>query len=388
MEEERIILQPSYVKDFKCNGIECDACCCGHWLIDIDMDTYKKYQRVKNPAMRKRILSCMKPLEGRANSFYIELNENGRCPLVGEDKLCYIQKNLGEDALSITCKTYPRAVRVVGGLELRLLMLSCPIAADAALFSENGMEICTGGVDSITWQIATRGGDIKKHDADTMAAANVILGGLSILQNTVYTREERLIILGLFLDRAEELKGDAAALANLVEYYNSEDFKQEITPLLANWKFYPQAHQQFMKDLLLLLREKNRFVALGLLYQTNIDYDRVYAEKHELLEDNVGKALDRYLQYEWLCCSFPFFLEGSFLHNYFAFLLHYKIAELYMYSVFDFSKPIPKDSIIRAIILMSKKIDHVKNFLPTIVKEVVPFENEPIKLMEFLLRLK
>lgn len=386
--EEKIILQPKYVNDFKCDGTKCNADCCARWTIYIDMDTYKKYQRVKNPDMRKRILSCIQPTEKEANLFKIALNDKGYCPMVGEDKLCYIQKNLGEGALSLVCQSYPRVVRAMGDLELRILSLACPLAADAALFSKNGMEICSGGVDSIPWQIATRGGEFKKREIDTMVAANVILGGLSILQNDSYTREERLVILGLFLDRAEELKDNAAALSNLVEYYNGESFKQEIAPLLANWTFYSQAHQQLVKDILLLLREKNGFVALGLLYQTNNDYDKVYDEKHQLLEDNVGQALDRYLQYEWLYRGFPFFLEGKFLHNYFAFLLYYKIAELFMYSVFDFDKPITKESIIRATILMAKKIDHVENFLPTIVKEAVPFENEPIKLMEVLLRLK
>ena len=54
MSNEKIILQPKYVADFKCDGFKCNAKCCRNsWRIDIDMETYKKYQRIKNPAMRK-----------------------------------------------------------------------------------------------------------------------------------------------------------------------------------------------------------------------------------------------------------------------------------------------------------------------------------------------
>ena len=53
MSNQSIILQPKYVADFQCDGSKCNAKCCGKWRIDIDMENYKKYQRIKNPAMRK-----------------------------------------------------------------------------------------------------------------------------------------------------------------------------------------------------------------------------------------------------------------------------------------------------------------------------------------------
>ena len=55
MSDKTIILQPKYVADFQCDGSKCDAKCCRNlWLIDIDRETYKKYQRIKNPSMRKK----------------------------------------------------------------------------------------------------------------------------------------------------------------------------------------------------------------------------------------------------------------------------------------------------------------------------------------------
>lgn len=54
MSDKTIILQPKYVADFQCDGSKCNAKCCGNnWRIDIDVDTYKKYQRIKKSSYKK-----------------------------------------------------------------------------------------------------------------------------------------------------------------------------------------------------------------------------------------------------------------------------------------------------------------------------------------------
>lgn len=95
MSDKSIILQPKYVADFQCDGSKCNAKCCGNkWRIRIDADTYKKYQRIKNPVMRKKILSSIKPSTNKIG-FEINFGEGKSCPLLCEDNLCYIQRNLG-----------------------------------------------------------------------------------------------------------------------------------------------------------------------------------------------------------------------------------------------------------------------------------------------------
>lgn len=74
MDNQTVILQPRYVTDFQCDGSKCNAKCCGEWCIDIDIETYKKYQRIKNPAMRKKILASIQPSTSQAG-FEIKFNE-------------------------------------------------------------------------------------------------------------------------------------------------------------------------------------------------------------------------------------------------------------------------------------------------------------------------
>lgn len=387
--EGKIILEPKYVSEFYCDGIKCGAQCCRGWWIDIDKETYQKYQHIKNPVMRQKILGCIQPSSSVPNALEIRHRENGYCPMVCEDKLCYIQRIMGSSALSLTCQVYPRAVRYIGNMEVRLVSLSCPIAAETALFESDGMVINTDSKNTAAWRLTEAVGKPSRHEIDTLAGADLVLGGLAILQNTAYTREERLIILGLFLDRAEELKNNAAALNKLIEYYTGDEIRKELAPLLVNWSFDKKAHQEILTRVIKVIKENELFTTLGTnkLQQTNINYDAIYSGKHKLLEDNVGKALDKYLQYEWLYRAFPFYLDSGFLHSYFAFLLAYKILELYMYSAIDFSRLLTKDLIVRTVTLIARDLDH-RDLLPTMVKDIAALEAEPLKLMEQLLRLK
>jgi len=67
----------------------------------------------------------------------IRFDEQGRCPFLQENKLCKIHALAGEDALSDTCRSYPRISRVRGDDSFESLSLSCPEAARKILFGAN-----------------------------------------------------------------------------------------------------------------------------------------------------------------------------------------------------------------------------------------------------------
>ena len=236
MTNEKIILRPQYVSDFQCDGSKCNSKCCrNNWRIDIDVDTYKKYQRIKNPVMRKKILSSIQPSTSQTG-FEIKFNKDGVCPLLCDDNLCYIHRNLGEEALSITGRVYPRHVIHIGEYQFRTLSMTCPLAVKEALFSRNamGLQQIVDGEDTGAWQLAAKYGEEKDIDNDLMAV-HIIMGGLSILQNVSYSFEQRLVLLGLFLVRVEDCQQDVEAVADLIDYYNSDNFSQEISGLWDNW---------------------------------------------------------------------------------------------------------------------------------------------------------
>ena len=329
MSDNTIILQPKYVADFQCDGSKCNAKCCGNkWRIEIDVDTYKKYQRIKNPVMRKKILSSIKPSTNKIG-FEINFGEGKSCPLLCEDNLCYVQRNLGEEILSNTCNGYPRIAKNIGKYQFRFLSMTCPVAAEKALFFSDGMNIRQVDMqkDTATWKLVANLGE-GINIADEMVAIHIIMGGLAILQNDSYSFEQRLVLLGLFLDRVEDCQQDVEAVAGLIDYYNTDEFQQEISGLWDNW------------------------------------------------------------QHEWLYNVFPFSMQGSLLHNYFAYLISYEICKLMIFRVYDSDKPIDKDGIIKALGYFSTMLDHEYGFVEALVKETEVFEQEPLKLMQVLLRLQ
>lgn len=392
--EQTIILQPEYVKTFQCDGNKCNAQCCkDDWRIDIDIETYKKYQRIKNPVIRKKILSIFEPNMGHVGAMQIKRNQDGACPMVGADNLCYIHRNFGADILSRVCQVYPRMVVYIGECQLRTLSMTCPVAAEVALFSEHGMNIENIMLEneSDAWKIASQCDKIVEN-IDAVLAANVILGSLSILQNTCYTLEQRMIILGFFLDKADELKllpNGAEAIADLAVFYSSDEFKIQMQDIFAAWVFYPAAHGQLLTGILNFLQEKGIFSDVSMLIKQALEYEEKYSDYSRQIQGLFGTAIDRYWQQEFIFRGFPFRLEGSFLHNYFSYLLAYKVWEMCIYSYCDICDgQITKNDFLNLVTIYSKKLDHMKNFSGYLVKYTAPFEAEPIKLMQVLLRLE
>lgn len=385
--ENDIVLQPEYVEKFHCDGSRCNSKCCGNWLITIDTEAYKKYQHVKNPAIRKKILSALEP-NPAGQGFRVKLRDNGVCPMVCDDSLCYIQRNLGEDALSMTCKCYPRMVKRIGAYQFRTLNMSCPLAAEQALFSDSAMNIqqFTANDDTPAWHLtALRAENKPIPDGDDLLAVHIIMSGLAILQNTAYTMEKRLVLLGLFIDKLENEVHGIEAVSELVTYYNSEQFQQEISSLWDNWQFSSAEHKKIMEKILNVLDKENILDLAESLLHVNENYDEVYAERHEGIEMDMAGIWERYWQQEWLHHVFPCAIEGSFMHNYFTFLLAYEVAKLYIYGVY---KPHENNNILEMFRFFSKAFDHSKSFLETLTKEAADFEAEPLKFMQILLRLK
>ena len=389
MSDKTIILQPKYVADFQCDGSKCDAKCCRNlWLIDIDRESYKKYQRIKNPSMRKKILSSMQPSINRVG-FKIKFSENGACPLLCEDNFCYVQRNLGEDALSETCKLYPRRLEKIGNYQFRLLSMTCPVAAEQALLSSHGMELqqlsCED--DTPAWKLAIKN-TRSKEVPDDLAAVHIMMGGLAILQNASYTFEQRLVLLGLFLDRVEDCQQDVEAVSRLIEYYNSDVFQQEISGLWDEWQYYPKAHQQFMEGIIVVLQEEKMLLLSGPWQTMNEHHNSIYERRHKLVQDKLGSVLERYWQHEWLFHGYPYSFSGGFLHNYFSYLIAYEMCQLLIYSAYALDDSWEENNILDVLGMFSKILDHRRDFSKALVKETEIFEQEPLKLMQVLLRLQ
>lgn len=131
-EETAVIVEyPDYYESFTCLADRCPDTCCAGWDINVDDESYYRYQTVQGPF--GDWLRSMLQDEGGEKSF--RLTPDQRCPFLDTQNLCEIYRTLGPENLCRTCREFPRFVTQIGDYEQIDLSLACPAAAN--LFFQN-----------------------------------------------------------------------------------------------------------------------------------------------------------------------------------------------------------------------------------------------------------
>ena len=100
-----ITIKPDFYDKFKCIASKCTDSCCVGWEIDIDKNSFEKYQIYRGQYGDKirANISC----ENETACFKLKGKEE-RCPFLNEENLCDIIINCGEDMLCDICREHPR----------------------------------------------------------------------------------------------------------------------------------------------------------------------------------------------------------------------------------------------------------------------------------------
>lgn len=215
-----LCLMPDYLEKFVCDGQRCGAQCCRLWTVFVDSGTYEKYRVLPQEKSREIMARLMPGEEGQAPWAW-DFGPEQVCHFLRGDCLCGIQKEHGESYLSNTCAIYPRKPVNIGGNCRMSLSLSCPLAAELALFRDSPVEFKWGEGDSVRpdgWQkIGCRQGD------EGLAAACLLLQdtGLAILQLPLPLLTRLAALLGYLAeaDKAVEA-GDFEQLLQLSDAYS------------------------------------------------------------------------------------------------------------------------------------------------------------------------
>ncbi len=107
MNKEINMLKISGYNDFKCTANKCKFTCCEGWDINIDKDTYEKWEKVEKDSTY--LLNGVKSKECNGKEeYFIKKETFEKCPFLDEEGLCNIVKSHGEGYLSKTCHSFPR----------------------------------------------------------------------------------------------------------------------------------------------------------------------------------------------------------------------------------------------------------------------------------------
>lgn len=178
---------PLYYERFACVAGDCPDNCCVGWDVVVDDEAAARYAALGG-ALGEALRGAM-VIDDDGDRVFAEVD--GRCPMLRRDGLCQIQRELGHDALCAVCRAYPRLRQDYGSFVEHGLALSCPVAAELILSSDND-----GWLER-----ETPGGEAADYDPALMA----------LLQQT------RPPLLALLRD-ARRPVGDCLALALLYAY--------------------------------------------------------------------------------------------------------------------------------------------------------------------------
>lgn len=412
------VYAPSYVHAFRCDGKKCNAHCCRGWNITIDDAAYENYEKIKNRVVRNTILRAIerfKPTETfPQGGWHIALKKNGACPMIRPDRLCTIQKALGETALSHTCRVYPRVAHDLEEVQFRTLSMTCPVAAQMALFTDDGMALTerrASGGEHI-WDLFHMGGvwsNTYKRKAEDRAAQMTlcILACTSVLLDGRLPLDIRYFHLLLFADRADELlREDAgdAALARLVDVYGSEESLAATASLFSKQCFDAPLYAKTIIHLLNVIGEERSFINLwGLVGRFSAVYGIEDGEMSasalaiRMLESEVAyregvegryqSVIERYAVHEFLHQGFPFAIEGSLLENVMMFILTQKFFRCLFYGITAYhERAMEKKEVIELIGAYSRNIDH-NYILRRMIGEVAQsYSQDPLRFASSMLR--
>lgn len=198
-------LIPAYFKEFKCIGSRCEDTCCRGWNIDIDKKSYQLYKKLKHPILTETLKKNIKRNRNSKTDLRyarFTVGNNGICNLADEEGLCTIQKVLGEEFLCKTCSVYPRSYTKIDDSIEKSLTLSCPEAARLALLNPEGIDF----IEEETQDFSTNQYDREMNTERHPFFWPLRMFCIEILQTQQYSIESRLILMGLFLEKTQNLK--------------------------------------------------------------------------------------------------------------------------------------------------------------------------------------
>ena len=186
--------RPTYAASFRCISSACEDTCCQGWSVPIDRVTYEKYRSIEalKPHLGTLIvLNTANPTP--ADHARIPLTATATCPFLDPQHLCGIQKQLGPEALSVTCATYPRAISTIAAVPEEALNLSCPEAARLTLLDPN-----------LISRIRPSSFSNLRSNESQFAIRDF---ALSLVADRNYPLWQRMYLLGILARRLETLSG-------------------------------------------------------------------------------------------------------------------------------------------------------------------------------------
>ena len=377
------------MQHFKCIGSDCEDTCCAGWGITVDKDTYKKYSNYRGRELKSIMEKSVKRNRNQpTNDNYakIQLDDQGSCPFLAEDKLCKIHGSLGEDYLSVTCSAYPREYNIVNRVVEKAAAVSCPEIARLALLNPNIMEFVEVEESIISNTVYRRNIDFNDAKFKIMPQNyfwELRVFTLQVLQAREYQLWERLVIIGAFYQSIQDAieQGNIQEIPELISEYTNGIEAGAFDQTLQDVPVNEYVQMELLKEIINRKVEKgvsserfvecfNEFVR-GLKPNEQTSYPQVienyvaaYNQYYLPYMEKNNHILENYLANYVFKTMFPFSKYEDVFENYVTMVIHYALIKMHLIGLAGFHKEsFSTDHVIKLIQSFGKAIEHNQTFI-------------------------
>lgn len=218
--------QPEYFGDFHCIGNACQDNCCWGWRIDWKNEEIDKLKTAPgcSEELRELIEGSFTPIEDKEGMCNIKFDEQKKCPLLSEEGLCRIQKELGVEYMSYTCMVYPRKYYAAEPVVYRTCVSSCREVMRHLVNDERSMDLI----------------NVQPRQSETLNVKEDSKSNLAEHPEFKYRGELFEFFYGLIADKKHDIETDiilgalaAQTLTKLVESGKADEIPEALKSLKA-----------------------------------------------------------------------------------------------------------------------------------------------------------
>ena len=271
--------------------------------------------------------------------------------MISKDGLCEVYLNLGPQNMCYTCRTYPRVYNLVDNTIEKCLTVSCIEVARNILLRKNQIEFNLDVVDIKEEMDAVKLVNTNKGKKINEKCFNEIREfSIGLIQDRRFTIENRLAILGLFINKLNEQCNNKEEVINLIENYKASIengvYENLLEKLIKEDKFDAQLeflmniYSEMINKNINSKRYKTNFVnIINSLQLANENLNRIKECYEEALNEHYRKFMknyehiyENYLVYYMFKILFPC-NEESIMDSYIMLVIQFAILKMNLIGV-------------------------------------------------------
>ncbi|AGF58706.1 lysine-N-methylase [Clostridium saccharoperbutylacetonicum] len=403
MQKNVKMIYPSYIDKFQCIGGKCEDSCCIGWDIDIDKETFKKYHKVTDEAMKKMFQKNVHNNQYCTNKDLdygrIKLGKTKRCPFLDDENYCLIQGKFGEDYLSSVCTQFPRVLNKIDDHYEISLDAACPEAARIILGSKEKIEFKESekslGKYIMSGVLDTRSSEFK--DTPIRYFKEIRDFSIKIIQNRNLNFSCRLYVLGDFLNELEDIESN-----EIKEFIREYDIESEA-------KSYKRESMNYVLQVSFL---KNVLDSLDILNENDSHKFKKYTKEimegynikdNEPVIENKDEYINAFEKYteEYIESNsyifesyivnfiynnlFPFSESDCMFDGYILLLFRYSLMRFYLVGKYIYNGKDSVEDMVEFIQVFAKAVEHDKNYRSDILEYIKENSYDNMEFAKMLL---